>query len=143
MSNHREAAVLTRLTYASRTSANVDEAELKAILSKAQKNNALMGITGMLFFNKQYFLQSIEGPRTYINQLLMKLMADNRHYDLQILESIDIETRIWPQWAMNYATPSKSNTAIYLKYSNTTSFNPFLLSASAATNFLNEMKQKH
>jgi len=108
-------------------------------LDKARTNNARSGITGMLFFNRQYFLQSIEGPRTLINRLLIKLIADNRHYDLQIIECDDIEERIWPSWAMNYATPSKANTALYLKYSNTTSFNPFLLSANSARSFLTDM----
>lgn len=140
MSNHLEAILLTRLTYASRASANLDEREFKMILAKAQKNNALAGITGMLYFNKQFFLQTIEGPRSLINNLLNKLVSDNRHYDLQIIEATEIQQREWGAWAMSYATPSKKNNAVYMRYSNTASFNPYLLSASSALSFLREMR---
>ncbi len=141
-SNHLEAVLLTRLTYASRAAAHLNESDFKLILQQAQENNSRAGITGMLFFNKQYFLQTIEGPRSLLGNLLNKLVADNRHYDLQILESIDINQRIWPSWSMNYATPTSKNNEVYMKHSTTSGFNPYLLSAEAAHNLLKELSSK-
>ena len=44
---------------------------------------------------------------------------------------------------MNYASPTEKNAAIYLKYSTTIDFNPYLLSAEAAYNLMNELRDQH
>jgi len=137
-----DAPVLVRLTYASRAKPDLSGSDLKQILNQARKNNAQNGVTGMLCFNKQYFLQTIEGARAEISTLLNKLAADNRHYDVQIIESIEVDHREWSQWSMNYATPSSENRDRYLKYSSTQSFNPYLLSARSAYDLLKELSQE-
>ena len=137
--NALNALILVRLTYVSRAKPDLSSEDLKAILNQARGNNTRQGITGMLCFNKQYFLQTIEGSRAEISALLNKLAADNRHYDLQIIENVEIKNRQWSEWSMDYATPTKENTHVYLKYSTTTSFNPYLLSAVAAQNLLKEL----
>ncbi|WP_201597309.1 hypothetical protein [Psychrobacter fulvigenes] len=40
---------------------------------------------------------------------------------------------------MNYASPTEANAAIYLKYSTTIDFNPYLLNAEAASNLMREL----
>ncbi len=42
------------------------------------------------YFSKNFFLQSIEGARSVINDLYAKLMQDPRHEDVQIIEFIEI-----------------------------------------------------
>ena len=129
---HSDAHLLVSMTYASRANQDVSANDFNEILQQAQQNNAANGITGMLVFNKTYFLQTIEGPRAQINHLLSELLADRRHHDLQVIETREIKHREWSQWSMNYASPTQDNAAIYLKYSTTTNFNPYLLSAEAA-----------
>ena len=106
-----DAHILMSMTYASRANPDV------SALQQAQVNNAANGITGMLTFNKDYFLQTIEGPRAQINRLLYSLIADPRHYDLQVIETRELKHRTWSKWSMNYASPTEKNAAIYLKYS--------------------------
>mgnify|MGYP001801815581 CR=1 FL=1 len=103
---HTDAHILTSLTYASRANPDVSSSDFKEILDQAQENNSAAGITGMLTFNKEYFLQTIEGPRAAINGLLAKLIADRRHFDLQVIENREIKARSWAVWSMNYATPT-------------------------------------
>ena len=137
--NNTDAHILISMTYASRANPDVSAKDFNEILKQAQENNAANGITGMLTFNKDYFLQTIEGPRAQINRLLYGLIADQRHYDLQLLETREIKHREWANWSMNYASPTEQNAAVYLKYSTTVSFNPYLLNAESANNLMREL----
>jgi len=136
------ATVLTRLTYVSRAKPDLGSDDLKAILKTAQMSNLVAGITGMLCFNKQFFLQTIEGSRPELSRLFNKLAADNRHYDLQIIEFVEIKSRKWAQWSMDYATPTTENRDIFLKYSSSENFNPYLISAQAAQELMVELNTK-
>nr|WP_299038974.1 BLUF domain-containing protein [uncultured Psychrobacter sp.] len=136
-----DAHILISMTYASRANPDVSANDFNEILQQANENNAANGITGMLVFNKDYFLQTIEGPRAQINRLLYSLIADTRHHDLQVIETREIKHRDWAKWSMNYASPTETNAAIYLKYSTTVDFNPYLLSAEAASDLMRDLSQ--
>jgi hypothetical protein len=69
------------------------------------------------------------------------LIADQRHYDLQLIETRELRCREWSRWAMNYASPTKENAALYLKYSTTVNFNPYLLSAESVRGLMSELSQ--
>ena len=137
--NNIDAHILISMTYASRANSDVSAEDFNEILKQAQENNAANGITGMLTCNKGYFLQTLEGPRAQINRLLYGLIADQRHYDLQLLETREIKHREWAKWSMNYASPTEQNAAVYLKYSTTVNFNPYLLNAESANNLMREL----
>lgn len=122
--------IIVRLTYISRHNNHNPNGEVSRILAQAQENNARNGITGALIFNHNYFLQSIEGARPVINNLLRKLVKDDRHFSLQIIECSDIEQRQWDKWSMKYLIPSEQNKEHSLKYSSGTDFNPYLMSTS-------------
>lgn len=139
--NNTDAHILISMTYASRANPDVSAKDFNEILQQAQVNNAANGITGMLTFNKDYFLQTIEGPRAQINRLLYSLMADQRHHDLQLIETREIKHREWSKWSMNYASPTEENAAVYLKYSTTINFNPYLLNADAANDLMRELSK--
>ncbi|WP_201617809.1 BLUF domain-containing protein [Psychrobacter urativorans] len=134
-----DAHILVSMTYVSRANQDMSPKELGEILQQAQDNNATNGITGILIFNNSIFLQTIEGSRAQINRLLYSLIADQRHHDLQLLETRELEYREWPKWSMNYVPPTKENAAIYLKYSTTIDFNPYLLSAGSARDLMSEL----
>lgn len=139
--NNADAHILISMTYASRANPDVSAKDFNEILQQAQVNNAANGITGMLTFNKDYFLQTIEGSRAQINRLLYSLMADQRHHDLQLIETREIKHREWSKWSMNYASPTEENAAVYLKYSTTINFNPYLLNADAANDLMRELSK--
>ncbi len=134
-----DAHILVSMTYASRANPNVSAKDFNEILQQANENNATNGITGMLIFNKNYFLQTVEGPRAQINRLLYSLIRDTRHHDLQVIETRELKQRDWAKWSMNYASPTEANAAIYLKYSTTLDFNPYLLSAEATNSLMREL----
>ncbi|MEO0973934.1 MAG: BLUF domain-containing protein [Pseudomonadota bacterium] len=120
--------ILLRLTYISRYNTHNEPGELQRILAQAQENNTRVGITGVLIFNHNFFLQSIEGRRPLINDLLRKLTHDPRHFSLQVIEAREIDQRRWTGWSMNYLTPGQRYQNEALRFSGGTSFNPYLMS---------------
>ena len=130
---------IVRLTYASQLTASVDAQAIKKILEQAQGNNIQNGITGMLCFNRKYFLQTIEGSRASINHLYKILLEDDRHTNVQLFSLNEVEARNWTSWAMGYATPTNENRLIFLKYCPTVEFNPYTLTAETAAMLLEEL----
>lgn len=122
--------IILRLTYISRYNNHNENGEVTRILAQAQQNNERNGITGALVFNHNYFLQSIEGARPMINELLRKLVKDDRHFSLQVVECREIEQRRWNKWSMKYLIPSDENKGMALKYSTGSQFNPYLMSTN-------------
>ena len=122
--------IIMRLTYISRYNNHNPNGEVSRILAQAQQNNTYNGITGALIFNHNYFLQSIEGARPIINDLLRKLVKDDRHFSLQVIECAEIEQRRWDKWSMKYLIPSEDNKEHSLKFSAGTEFNPYLMSTT-------------
>lgn len=122
--------IILRLTYISRYNNQNENGEVKRILAQAQQNNSRNGITGALVFNHNYFLQSIEGARPAINELLRKLVMDDRHFSLQVIECREVDQRRWNKWSMRYLTPTEQNKQNALKFSTGTEFNPYLMSTN-------------
>ena len=120
--------ILVRLTYISRYNEDNGPGELERILEQAKENNALRGITGVLVFNHNFFLQSIEGSRPVINDLLRKLVRDPRHHSLQVIDSRETDQRRWVGWSMNYLTPTTTHRNEALRFSGGPTFNPYLMS---------------
>ncbi len=122
--------IIVRLTYISRYNNHNENGEVTRILAQAQQNNERNGITGALVFNHNYFLQSIEGARPVINELLRKLVKDQRHFSLQVIECTEVDQRRWNKWSMKYLIPSEQNKAQALKFSTGNEFNPYLMSTN-------------
>ena len=127
---HHGEHIILRLTYISRYNTDNPKGEVTRILTQAQQNNERNGITGALVFNHNYFLQSIEGARPVINELLRKLVKDDRHHGLQIIECREVELRHWSKWSMKYLIPSDENKGLALKFSTGTQFNPYLMNTN-------------
>jgi len=73
---------------------------LAGILSTARRNNPREGITGALICRHDIYLQLIEGPEPAIDALYARILADDRHFDVELLLSEDMGERLFPAWAM-------------------------------------------
>lgn len=131
--------MLVRIIYASEASQKIDVPMIRAILEKAQENNERNDLTGMLVFNSRYFLQAIEGCPQRINALYRTLMVDPRHRNLFILGYEHVTERMYGEWRMNYATLNEANKRAFLKYSPSSVFDPYQLTAENALRFMNDL----
>lgn len=131
--------MLVRLIYASTAQDGVDLNEFKRILLQAQTNNHRRDLTGMLAFNSKIFLQALEGSREQVNELYAKLIRDPRHNNVTMLGYKEIEERHWSSWSMGFAAPNSDNRALFLKYSQQSTFNPYGMKAEATEKMLIEL----
>jgi hypothetical protein len=125
---------LVRLIYSSKseTQAEIMNQELKSIFKIANTRNAERGISGMLLFSNQYFLQALEGSRSEVNEIFMKIVSDQRHSEVQIISCIDISKRRFDQWSMGWAVETASKKEIYFRYGLSKKFNPMDLNGDSA-----------
>ncbi|HEX8414964.1 MAG TPA: BLUF domain-containing protein, partial [Sphingomicrobium sp.] len=88
------------MTYTSLASLDLDAADLAAIHSRARDLNALDGISGLLVFNGNRFLQIVEGSEQAVDDLVERLRRDRRHTGVEIRDERKIEKRAFPNWSM-------------------------------------------
>jgi len=91
--------MLFRLVYSSRANPLQGEAVLD-LLQHARENNRELGITGLLLYGQEIFLQVLEGERDTVNALYRGIVQDERHHDVTILDARAITNRDFSAWAM-------------------------------------------
>ncbi|QAU44409.1 BLUF domain-containing protein [Bradyrhizobium guangzhouense] len=73
---------------------------LMSIAKAAEQNNLQLGISGALLFDKDTFAQVLEGDRTKVTQLFIRICSDSRHTDISIVEAKSVTDRRFADWAM-------------------------------------------
>lgn len=129
---------MVRLIYASRMASGVLHDDLNDILQTSRRNNEKQGITGVLCYSATGFLQCLEGPSDFINELYGRIIRDDRHVDVTLLAYSDIHQRSFAKWAMAYIRADEVDGLIIRKYSAQLTFDPFAMSAEQALGFLVE-----
>ncbi|WP_235525190.1 MULTISPECIES: BLUF domain-containing protein [unclassified Sphingomonas] len=77
-----------------------DPIDLDDILQQSRHNNAVDGITGLLWFNDGHFLQVLEGPADSVANAYARIAADRRHHDIRILSDRSVAAREFGYWSM-------------------------------------------
>ena len=93
---------LIYLVYVSAATKKFSKEELLALLSTFKRNNESKGITGLLLYCEEQFIQVLEGPRSTVEQLFEKIKADTRHKTVLKLFEKPIEKRCFPEWSMGF-----------------------------------------
>lgn len=88
------------LVYRSRAVDRWDAARLKALEDQASRFNTQAGITGILLFDGQYFVQLLEGPAEAVAQLFGRIADDPRHAEVLVLVDEVTRRRGLARWAM-------------------------------------------
>ena len=131
--------MLVRLMYASRAAGPVKPETLNAILKKSTSNNPSVGVTGVLCFSGDIYLQVLEGGRTQVSALYNRIAQDPRHHDVVLLSYDEIDERSFAGWAMGQVNMSRLNPAMLLKYSETAVLNPFAVSGKVSKALFDEL----
>jgi hypothetical protein len=130
--------MFSRLIYVSRLSESVDAQETRRILAASQANNPRRAVTGALIFNSGYFIQWIEGARSEISRLFARIARDDRHADVELIDFSTVAMRDFPDWSMGYVGEGVLNRALFQRYSQSSRFDPYLLSSESAVQFIRE-----
>ena len=94
--------MLYHLSYASNQSEHINSSDLRDILEVARETNKQNDITGLLLHRDNSFMQVLEGEEQVIKDLYVKISADNRHSDVELLFCEPIEKREFSDWSMAF-----------------------------------------
>jgi hypothetical protein len=131
--------MLVRLLYASRATAPADTSVHDSILEQSRARNPKLGITGILCFSDNLFIQVLEGGRDEVCELYNSIVRDGRNQHVRILSFEEISERRFGGWTMGQVDASRVNTTILLKYSERAELDPYNVSGKVSLALLEEL----
>lgn len=133
--------MLVRLLYASRSTAEIDDALLGAILERSGRHNTEFGITGILCTYPQgkVFLQALEGGREAVNTLYANIVRDPRHHEVTLLSYGEITERCFSSWRMGVVNLNRVNIGSILRFSEKAILDPFSMNGETSLLLLKEL----
>ncbi|MCW7541528.1 BLUF domain-containing protein [Aquabacterium sp. A7-Y] len=131
--------MLIRLLYCSRAAEALSHESIEAILSRSRHRNPGLGITGILCYGGEVFLQVLEGSREAVNALYKEIVCDERHREVTLLHYEEIAERRFAGWTMGQVNLAKINPSMLLKYSERPVLDPYAVSGRASMALLDEL----
>jgi hypothetical protein len=131
--------MIVRCVYASRAATRLSPAMIEDILEKSRINNPSNGITGILCYAGDIFIQVLEGGRDEVCELYNAIVRDQRHTQVRLLSYEEIRERKFCNWTMGHVDLSKVNPGLLLKYHEKPVLNPFVSSGHATLALLDEL----
>jgi len=120
--------MLFRLIYHSENHLGVADGrmirDLNAIMDVSNRNNEKSGITGALIFDSLWFVQILEGERTAIAATLRRIMQDERHDNVTVMDARSIEQRQFGNWWMGLGFLRGDHSALYARHGLGTRLDP-------------------
>jgi Sensors of blue-light using FAD len=99
---------MIQISYISRAAEPMPPDKLLALLQQCLANNLSSGVTGMLVYGNETFLQALEGDDQAVDELVEKISNDPRHTDIQLLHRRQIEERQYSDWTMGFKRISET-----------------------------------
>lgn len=131
--------MLVRLLYASRATGPLNQAVVDSILEQSRRNNPSLGVTGVLCFSDEVFIQILEGGRDPVCELYNAIAKDSRHDKVRLLVYEEIAERRFGGWTMGQVNIKRISPALLLKYGEKSELNPFAGSGHGSMALLEEL----
>jgi hypothetical protein len=131
--------MLVRLLYASRAQTTLASSDIDAIVARSREMNPDRGITGVLCYSGELFMQVLEGGRDEVNRLYAEIVRDTRHRDVLLLDYAEIAERRFAGWTMGRVNLARVNPSLLLKYSEKPALDPYTVSGKVALALLEEL----
>ncbi len=93
---------MKRVIYCSQATHDVSPDELVQLLEVSRRNNEKVGLSGMLLYSSQSFLQVLEGDAAALQETYARIGADDRHVNLRLLMDADVAAPLFPDWTMGF-----------------------------------------
>jgi len=91
---------IRQVLYFSMATSPMREGALSTLKDQCARNNAAVGLTGLMFYAGDYFVQCLEGPPERVEAMLTHIKRDRRHKDLTVLLDLRTPDRVFPDWSM-------------------------------------------
>ena len=92
--------MLRQLLYVSRAVPTSVVVSLDPIYEVSRHNNAIDGVTGLLFSDGRRFVQVLEGTDLAIEATMARIRRDDRHDHIVVLHDRPVAAREFGSWAM-------------------------------------------
>ncbi len=99
---------MIQTAYVSRAAEAVTEESLLSLMQQCLANNEASGVTGMLLYGNDTFLQVIEGEEAVLDTLVDKIRKDPRHAEIHFLYRKPVEHRQYTDWSLGFRRISES-----------------------------------
>lgn len=92
--------MLSQLVYVSKRKSICTAEEIQDILAACERNNPSLGITGVLLYSDDQFIQLVEGEPDTLKGLYDKIKEDDRHENCTMISYAPASDRSFPNWHM-------------------------------------------
>lgn len=93
-----------QIVYASASRRLLNPIELRDLLEEARRNNARVGVSGILLYHEGSFLQVLEGEEQVVRPLFERICRDPRHDRVLELYAAPMRARSFASWSMGFVT---------------------------------------
>lgn len=107
-----EETPLFSLVYASDAARPLADTDLDAILARSRDWSHTVGLTGMLLFKDESFMQVLEGPERMVRKTFRFIRKDRRHRDVRILSESQVSSRQFGPWTMGFRRVTDDTPAV-------------------------------
>ncbi len=125
------------LIYVSRAEGDLSEQQLLEILAKSRSNNERDGLTGMLLYKDQRFMQVLEGEKEKVLATYRRISEDPRHRDVVVLLRGELPERDFPDWSMGFKSIDNETAKTI------SGFTPFLDMTFSVFDFASDPSRAH
>lgn len=108
---------LIQRVYISRATRPLKADEVLALLETSRVRNAREGITGLLVYHGETFMQLLEGDGEPVGQLYDDICRDERNTRNHVLYESNIAVREFADWSMAFVPPEALDTSALQAYS--------------------------
>ena len=102
-----------RLIYKSIASSEI--LEPKQLANGASSNNRRLNLHGILVLSDGKFLQLLEGPSKFVNELFCNIAKDPRHHQVELISFESIVQEEFIDWSMKLLELDKINESSLLR----------------------------
>jgi hypothetical protein len=93
---------MIQTAYVSRAAETMTQEALLSLLQQCLANNESSGVTGMLLYGNDTFLQVLEGDEAVLDAVIDKIRKDPRHSRIHFLYRKPLERRQYADWSMGF-----------------------------------------
>jgi hypothetical protein len=113
----RSSGAVGRLLYTSECGMAGSRAEIdrqvRGIAEASAARNQDRGLTGMLVYVGDTFIQILEGPGESIEQTFEDICCDLRHHNLALVDYVTAPSRLFDEWRMAYLSEHADTSQSY------------------------------
>ena len=79
----------------------LEKEKLSELLQQCVTNNKRLGIKGLLVVSGQRFLQVLEGPPRFVNEIFNAIVQDERHHEVDLISYEGTAKPYFHDWSMH------------------------------------------